>query len=180
MFACLFVCACERTCGYCSLFVRFLATCMRVSNTFNHWPKYKLLDQKVSYLIYTHARIYWCGTGDRPPPGKSHVTIGFLINSGTDTHRKAIRPLGSNCFSGEVHTALCEIHSWQKKTLSGPPPPPPHTHTHTHSHVRRFWIRACIHVCIPYGKTISNIWHIWPWPLTSLIAYIKYMSQFPG
>ena len=44
-----------------------------------------------------------------PPPGKSQVAIGFLRNSGTYTHRKAIGPIVSNCFSGEVQTALYEI-----------------------------------------------------------------------
>ena len=60
---------------------------------------------------------YWVMSGTRggqgvqpPPPGKSEVAIGFLRNSGMDHPREAIGPQGSNCFSSEVHTALCEIH----------------------------------------------------------------------
>ena len=40
--------------------------------------------------------------GPDPLPGKSQVAIGFLRISVSD-------PLGSNCFSREVRTALCEI-----------------------------------------------------------------------
>ena len=61
-----------------------------------------------------------------PPLGKLQVVIGFLRNTGTDPHREAIVPLGSNCFSREVRTALCKIHWWLKqnkrKTLSWPQP----------------------------------------------------------
>ena len=81
------------------------------------------------------------------PPGKSQVAIGFLRNTDTDPRREATGPLiyrsplrsnwtqtdpgrdsrrrpvsvplGSNCFSREVHTALCEM-LMTKKTLSGP------------------------------------------------------------
>ena len=58
------------------------------------------------------------GSGPSPPPphthtplGKSQVIIGFLRNTGTDPieNREAIGPHGSNCFSMEVHTAVCEI-----------------------------------------------------------------------
>ena len=49
------------------------------------------------------------GTGGLDPHGKSEVVIGFLGNSGLDTPREAIGPIGSNCFSREVQTALYEI-----------------------------------------------------------------------
>ena len=42
-----------------------------------------------------------------PTPGKSQVVICILRNTGTEPPREAIGPLGSNCFSREVRTALC-------------------------------------------------------------------------
>ena len=73
-------------------------------------------------------------------PWKSNVAMGFLTNSDTDTPREAIGPVGSNCFSREVCTALCEIPWWLKKTLWGPPE-------------RISWMRAWIHA-------IQEIWSI--------------------
>ena len=49
------------------------------------------------------------GQGVWTPPGKSQVAIGFLGTTGTDSPQEAIGPHGSNCFSKEVRTALCEI-----------------------------------------------------------------------
>ena len=43
-----------------------------------------------------------------PEGVKSQKAIGFLRNSGTDPLEKQLGP-GSNCFSTEVSTALCEI-----------------------------------------------------------------------
>ena len=40
------------------------------------------------------------------PHWKTHMAIGFLRNSGTDTPNEAI---GSNCFLREVCIALCQI-----------------------------------------------------------------------
>ena len=62
--------------------------------------------------------------GPDPPPsthGKSQVAIGFLRNSGTNPHREPMGPLGSNCFSREVRTVLCNTLMTQTKTLSEPP-----------------------------------------------------------
>ena len=39
-------------------------------------------------------------------PEKSQVAVCFLRNAGTDLPQEAIGPLGSNCFSMEVGTAL--------------------------------------------------------------------------
>ena len=49
------------------------------------------------------------GAGGLDPHGKSQVAIGFLRHSGTNYPREAIGPLGSNCFSREVHTALSAL-----------------------------------------------------------------------
>ena len=50
------------------------------------------------------------GSGYESPPQESKVPIGFQMNNGTDLLREAIGPQGgSNCFSKEVRTALCEI-----------------------------------------------------------------------
>ena len=54
------------------------------------------------------------GTGGQDPAGKSQVAIGFLRKPGTD-------PLGSNCFSNEVCTALCEICYWLKNVFVNAP-----------------------------------------------------------
>ena len=53
------------------------------------------------------------GTGgpEHPSPGKSQVTLCFLWNTGTDPSRE---PLGSNCFSREIRSALCKL-SWRLK-----------------------------------------------------------------
>ena len=43
-------------------------------------------------------------------PEKSHVAMGFLKNSDTDTYpREAIGPIRYNCLSRELRTAHCEI-----------------------------------------------------------------------
>ena len=47
------------------------------------------------------------GAGAQDPP-ENHEAICFLRNTGTDPSREAIGPIGSNCFSREVLTALCE------------------------------------------------------------------------
>ena len=41
------------------------------------------------------------GGPDPPPPLKSQVAIGLFRNSGTDTPREAIGPIGSTCSSRE-------------------------------------------------------------------------------
>ena len=46
--------------------------------------------------------------GPDSPPGNSLAAICFLRHSGIDTPGEAIGPDGSNCFSWEVHTGLCE------------------------------------------------------------------------
>ena len=43
-------------------------------------------------------------------PWKNTAAIDFPKNSGTDYHREALSPLGSNCLSRKARTALCEIH----------------------------------------------------------------------
>ena len=53
-------------------------------------------------------------------PGKSQVAIDFLRNTGKEPPRKAIGPLGSNCFSRKVRSALCEICWWLKKCQDPP------------------------------------------------------------
>ena len=58
---------------------------------------------------------------------------GFLRNSGTDSHREVIRPLGSNSFSREVRMIA-------KKRNVAALPPPPSKHTHAD---RIFSILAC-------------------------------------
>ena len=65
----------------------------------------------------SRGRGQWIGFA---APGKSQEAIGFLGNTSTDPSpappplppppREAIGPLGSNCFSREVHTVLYDIH----------------------------------------------------------------------
>ena len=40
---------------------------------------------------------------------ENHEALGFLKKSGTDHPLEAIGPIGSNCFSREVGTVICEI-----------------------------------------------------------------------
>ena len=47
--------------------------------------------------------------GLQNPSSKLQASIDFLRNSCTDPLGEAIGPLGSNCLSKEVCTALCEI-----------------------------------------------------------------------
>ena len=63
--------------------------------------------------------------GSGPSPGKSQVAIGFLRNSGTDPQKETIGPLGFNCFSKEVRTALCEKCIFLTKENKTPPTPHP-------------------------------------------------------
>ena len=50
-----------------------------------------------------------CGRGSELTQEATPVAIVILRNSGTDHPREAIGPLGSNCFSWEVLTTLCEV-----------------------------------------------------------------------
>ena len=43
------------------------------------------------------------------PPLEIKSGYNLIRNTGTDPHREAIGPLGSNCFSRDVRTELCKI-----------------------------------------------------------------------
>ena len=68
-------------------------------------PVFKVCDQVIPWADPEWGQ----GVQTPPPPGKLQVAIGFLRNYCMDHPREAIGPRGSNCFSREVHTALCEI-----------------------------------------------------------------------
>ena len=57
----------------------------------------------------THGRIQRGGQGVQNTL-ENHVAMDFFRNTGTDPLEKQLDPFGPNCFSREVHTALCEIH----------------------------------------------------------------------
>ena len=74
------------------------------------------------YKIHGCIQRAW-GTVSPYTNGKSQVAIGFLRNAGTDPTREAIGPKGSNCYSREVRTTLCEINSGLKQVVRTPSPP---------------------------------------------------------
>ena len=67
-------------------------------------------EENYSLLLAFDMRIQreWGASGP-DAPGKSQVAICCFRNTGTDPPREIIGPLGSNCFSREARTVLCEI-----------------------------------------------------------------------
>ena len=55
-----------------------------------------------------HGRIQRGDCGSEPPPSCPQVEI-IILNTDSGPTREAVGPLGSNCFSKEVCTVLCEI-----------------------------------------------------------------------
>ena len=112
-------------------------------------------------------------------PGKSHVAIGFLRNTGTGPPRKAIGPLGSKCFSREVRSALCKI-LWLLKSGRTPIPTPTYFSGSAHDdycnnrkYINRIYIKPLSKWIIPF-ELIQYVWNC----LFCILRAIKWCISF--
>ena len=104
------------------------------ANIFLEYMNSKCFDEPVRlgrlgwiFTAVLSTTITWADVWTDPERGAGVLTHSLQNHKWLLVSLKILvwTPLGSNCYSREVRTTLCEIRWWQKNVVSTPPPPPP-------------------------------------------------------